>query len=128
MFANRPACIRQGWPSSVWIRFGERVLQQHGHRARRAEVLGGLGLTAVVGVGHGDGAEPRTQVVESRAHREDRHDLGGRGDVEAGLPRVAVGAAAQAQGDLPQRAVVHVERALPADPQGVDLVQVAVQD
>ena len=22
MFANGPACIRQGWPSSVWIRFG----------------------------------------------------------------------------------------------------------
>ena len=22
MFANGPACIRHGWPSSVWIRFG----------------------------------------------------------------------------------------------------------
>ena len=22
MFANGPACIRQGWPSSVWIRLG----------------------------------------------------------------------------------------------------------
>ncbi len=22
MLANGPVCIRQGWPSSVWIRFG----------------------------------------------------------------------------------------------------------
>ena len=44
------------------------------------------------------------------------------------LARVAVGAAAEADGDLAQRAVVHVDRAPPADAQRVDLVRVAVQD
>ena len=82
MLANRPACIRQGWPSSVWIRLGlsasfnSTVVNPGG-----AEVLGGH-QAAVVGVGHGDGAEPRTQVVEVPRHRKDGHHLGGGGDVQ----------------------------------------------
>ena len=106
----------------------DRVLEQHGHRAGRAEVLGGDRLAAVERARHGDAAEPRAQVLEVLGDREDRHHLRGRGDVEAGLARVAVRAAAEADGDVAQRAVVHVERAPPADAQRVDLVRVAVQD
>ena len=106
----------------------ERVLEQHGHRAGGAEVLGGDRLAAVVGVRDRDRAEPLAQVVQVARDRQDRHHLGGGGDVEAGLARVAVGAAALAERDRAQGAVVHVERALPADPQRVDLVRVAVQD
>jgi hypothetical protein len=76
----------------------------------------------------GDRAQAPAQVVQVARHGQDRHHLGGGGDVEAGFARVAVGAPALAQRDRPQRAVVHVQSALPADPQSVDLVRVAVQD
>ena len=59
---------------------------------------------------------------------EDAHDLGGGGDVEAGLARVAVGGAAERDDEVAQRAVVHVDRAAPADPQRVDAELVAVVD
>ncbi len=41
---------------------------------------------------------------------------------------IAVGGAAEAERDLSQRPVVHVDGALPGHPQGVDVVRVAVQD
>ena len=73
-------------------------------------------------------AEPLAQVLEVSRDRHDRHHLGSRGDVEAGLARVAVGPAAEPDRDVAQRAVVHVDRAAPGNPQRVDLVRVAVQD
>ena len=57
-----------------------------------------------------------------------RHDLGRGGDVEAGLARVAVGGAAERDDEVAQRAVVHVDRAPPADRQRVDAELVAVVD
>ena len=51
MFANGPACIRQGWPSSVWIRFGlSASLSSTAIAPGGAEVLGGDRLAAVEGV------------------------------------------------------------------------------
>src|SRR4029078_12660565 len=49
-------------------------------------------------------------------------------DVEARLARIAVRAPAEADRDLAQRAVVHVEGTPPPYAQLVDLVRVAVQD
>jgi hypothetical protein len=106
----------------------DRVLEQDRHRAGGAEVLGRDRLAAVERARDRDPAEPLAQVVEVLRDREDRHHLGGGGDVEARLARVAVGAPAHADRDLAQRAVVHVQRAPPADAQLVDLVLVAVQD
>ena len=73
-------------------------------------------------------ADPLAQVLEVARDGHDRHHLRRRGDVEAGLARVAVGPAAEPDRDVAQRPVVHVDRAAPGDPQRVDLVRVAVQD
>ena len=129
MFANGPQCIRHGWPSSVWIRFGLIASLSStaiAPAAPRSSAV--IGLPPSNELRDGDPAEPRAQVLQVLRDREDRHHLGGGGDVEARLARVAVGAPAHADRDAAQRAVVHVERAPPADAQLVDLVQVAVQD
>ena len=47
-----------------------------------------------------DATEALTQVLEIRRQSQDRHDLGGHRDVEAGLARVAVGLAAEADDDV----------------------------
>ena len=129
MFANGPGVHQAGLALERLdqVRL-QGVLQQHGHGARRTQVLRGHGLAAVERVRDGDRAEALAQVLQVARHGEDRHHLGRCGDVEAGLARVAVGAPALAERDRPQGAVVHVERALPVDPQGVDLVRVPVQD
>ena len=129
MLANGPACIRQGWPSSVWIRFGLSASFSStaiAPAAPRSSAVTGLPpskerATVIA-------AEARAQVLQVARHGEDGHHLGGRGDVEARLARVAVGAPALPERDPAQGAVVHVERALPVHPQGVDRVRVAVQD
>ena len=72
----------------------DRVLEEDGHRAGRLQLLGDDGL-ALPRVADGDRAEPPAQVVQVAGHGQDGHDLGGRGDVVAGLARVAVRAAAQ---------------------------------
>ena len=91
----------------------DRVLEQHGHRARRLELLGGDGL-ALPRVADGDRAEPLAQVVQVARDGDDRHHLRGRGDVEAGLADVAVRAPAEPDDDRAQRAVVDVHAAPPA--------------
>ena len=128
MFANGPQWTSAGWPSSVCTRFGLIVvLEQHGHRAGRLQLLGGHRL-AVEGRADGDRAESRAQVVEVAGDGDDRHHLGGGGDVEAGLARVAVRAAAEPDDDVAQRAVVDVDAAPPRDRERVDAELVAVQE
>ena len=105
----------------------QRLLEQNRHRPGRTEVLGGHG-PAVVGVGRRDRAEAAAQVLQVAGDRQDGHHLRGGRDVEAALPRVAVGPPAQADRDLAQRPVVHVQGPPPADPQGVDVVRVSVED
>ena len=97
----------------------QRLLEQHGHRAVRLDVARAHRL-AVAGIGDDDVAEPLLQVVEVAGEAEDRHHLGGDGDVEAGLARKAVGDAAERADDLAQRAVVHVHHAPPGDAAAVD--------
>ena len=104
----------------------DRLLEQDGHRAGRLQLLGGHGL-ALVGRADGDRAEPRAQVEEVARDGDDRHHLGGGGDVPAGLARVAVRAAAEADHGVAQRAVVDVDAAPPGDRERVDAELVAVQ-
>jgi hypothetical protein len=125
MLANGPQCIITGWPSSVWTRFG---FEEHGHRACGSKVLRGDRLAFPERIRGGDVAQATAQVLEVAGHRHDRHHLGGRGDVEAALARIAVGASPEPDGDLPQRPVVHVHGASPGNPQRIDVVRVAVQD
>jgi hypothetical protein len=106
----------------------ERLLEQHRHRPGGAEVLGGDRPAAVIGVRHGDRAQAPPQVADVARHGQDGHDLGGGGDVEARLTRVAVGPSPQADDDLAKRSIVHVDHPPPCDAQRVDLVHVAVQD
>ncbi len=106
---------------------GERLLQQHGHRAVRLEVLGANGVT-VPRVRDDDVAEPGLEVVEVARQAEDRHDLGSHRDVEAGLARKTVGDAAERADDLTQRAIVHVHHAAPADAAAVDAQRIAPVD
>ena len=68
----------------------QRVLEQHGHGAVGLEV-GGLDRLAVARVADDDVAEPALEILQVHGQAEDRHDLGGDGDVEAVLAREAVG-------------------------------------
>ena len=70
----------------------------------------------------------RSRSVQIEREAEDRHHLGGDRDVEAVRAREAVGDAAQRVDDLAQRAVVHVEDALPGDAAGVEAEAVAPVD
>ena len=103
------------------------VLEQHRHGAAGAEVVGGERLARRV-VGEDDAAEALAQVLERRGEAEDGHDLGGDGDVEAGLARDAVELAAQAVHDLAHGTVVEVDDATPGDGQRVDVQLVAVHE
>ncbi len=105
----------------------DRVLQQHRERARRLELLRRDRL-AIVRLADGDASEPLAQVGQVAGDGDEAHDLAGRGDVEPRLPRVAVGAPAEARDDVAQRAVVHVHAAPPRDRERVDAELVAVQD
>ncbi len=92
----------------------DRLLEHDRERTCGAELLRGHRL-AVVRLADGDLPEPLAQVGEVARHRDHGHDLARRGDVEAGLPRVAVRLAPEAGDDVPQRAVVHVQAAPPGD-------------
>ena len=116
MLPNGPACTSTGVFSSVCSRFGlsaSRMITAiapapsmllGGHRRRRRRCSRPRS-------GRAARACPRSE----RGQREDRHHLGGGGDVEAGLPRDAVHVAAQADDDVAQRPVVDVEHPAPGD-------------
>ena len=124
---ERPCVHEAGLPLERLnqVRF-QRLLENHGHRARSLEVIGRDRL-ALVRVANGDRAETPTEVMDVPGHGDDGHDLRGRRDVESRLTRIAVGPPAEPHGDLPQRPVVHVQAAPPADRQRVDAEPVPVQ-
>ena len=103
------------------------LLEDHGHRAGDLEILGRDGHSRVR-AGDRDRAEAPPQVGEVARDGDDRHRLGGGGDVEAGLPRLAVRAAAEADDDVAEGAVVHVQAAPPGDRERVDPERVVVQE
>ena len=105
----------------------ERFAQQHCHRAVGIEVAGADWLL-LAGVADHDIAQALFQVLHARGQAEDGHDFGGHHNVKTVLARVAVAGAAQRDGDVPQRAVVHVHDALPGDAAHVDSQGIAVVD
>ena len=104
----------------------DRLLEQHGHRAGGLQLLRRDRL-AVAGRADRDAAEPFAQVVEVARDGDDRHHLGGGGDVAARLAGIAVRAPAQADHGVAQRAVVDVDAAPPGDRERVDPELVAVE-
>ena len=105
----------------------QRVLEQDGHRAGRADVAR-RDVLLIAGLRHDDVAEAALQVSEVARQAEDRHDLGGDRDVKAVLAREAVRHTAQRTDDLAQRAVIHVHHAAPEDAARIDLQGVAPID
>ena len=103
------------------------VAHDHGHGAGGLELLRGDRVTGR-GVAHDDASHALTQVAQRRGEREHRHHLGGRGDVEAGLPRRAVLLRPESAHDVPEGAVVDVEHALPRDVVRIEPMRVAVVD
>jgi hypothetical protein len=64
--------------------------------------------------------------TRSRRERDDRHDLRRGDDHEALLADHSLAGAAEADDHLPQRAVVHVDRARPGDAARIDVERVAL--
>ena len=128
MLAKGPAWMRAGVALEGLHEVGlDGVLEQHGHGAAGADVVGGERL-ARLAVAERDAAEALAQVLERGGKAEDGHDLAGDRDVVAGLARDAVEAAAEAVDDLAHGAVVQVDAAPPRDGQRVDVELVAVHE
>ncbi len=97
MLANGAPCIRHGWPSSVWIRFGliasfSTVVIAPAQRMSSAVT----GLPSYVWPIVIEPSRRRRSAQVAR-QRQDRRHLGGGGDVEAGLARDAARPAAEAR-------------------------------
>src|SRR5215210_1623411 len=102
-----------------------RLLQHHGHGAGGLQVFRGYRL-AFHGAADHDPPEPPAQVPQRGGEGEDGHDLGGRGDVEAGLARHAVRPRPEADDDVAQGPVVDVEDPPPGDAVPVHAEEVVV--
>ena len=105
----------------------QRVLQKHCHCAVGFQVTR-RHRRLRAGVADDDVAQTLLQVLDRRRKAEDGHHFGGDHDVEAVLPRVAVGRAAERGGNVAQRAIVHVDHTLPGDAANVDVEFIAVVD
>ena len=126
MLPNGPAVHERRSPFERLHQVGrQRVAQQGRHGALGAQLAHGDGLGRS-GVADHDVADPPLQVRPRLGEAEDRHQLGGDDDVEPVLAGEPVRVASQGDGDLAQRAVVHVQHALPGDAPDVDVELVAV--
>src|SRR5882672_4726944 len=103
MLPNGPQCTSAGPPSSVWTRFG---------------LIASLSSSVMA----------PCEVLQPGGEREDRHDLRARDDDEPLLARRTAVHPTQSDDDVAQRAVVHVDRARPADAADVDAERVAVME
>lgn len=75
-----------------------------------------------------DVSQALLHVEQAVGQGQDGHDLRRRGDVEAALARDAVGAAAEADDDLAQGALVHVHDPRPGHVGDVNVEGVAVEE
>ena len=98
MFMNGPQWTKAAWPSSVCTRFGLMA-------SLRRTVMAPAAWSCSATTGSPSHVYP-TVIAPRRSrrscrpgNRQDGHDLGGRGDVVAGLPRIAVRATAEAEHD-----------------------------
>ena len=103
----------------------QRIGEKRRHGAVDAEVARGHGCL-LVGSRDNDATEAFLEVVDRGGEAEDGHDLTGDDDVEAGFARHAVRRAPEADDDVAQRAVVHVEHAFEGDAARVDAERVAL--
>ncbi len=90
------------------------------HRAGDAEVLR-EDLPPRRRITDEDAVDPRAEVARRIGQAEDGHDFAGRRDVESRLAGHSLGTAPQPDDDVPQRAVVHVQGALPQDARGIEV-------
>src|SRR3954470_11384078 len=104
MLANGPQCIRHGWPSSVWMRFGLSASLSStaiAPAAPRSSAVTGFApsneCATVIRPDRGGG------VRHSLRHGHDPHPLARGRDVKAALARIAVRAPAEPHGDRAQR-------------------------
>ena len=102
----------------------DAVAHQNRHRPVGLEIARRHRL-AVVGVGDDDAAEAFLQVGQRFGEAEGRHDFRRRRDVEARLARETVGAAAEANDGIAERAVIHVNNTSPDDAPLVNVERVA---
>ena len=129
--AERPGVHQHGGVLQRLQQVGlDGVAHDHGHRARRLELLGGHRLT-VRGVADHDAPEPVAHVLQRRRQGQHRHHLGRGGDVEAGLPGHPVLPGPEPRDDRAQRPVVDVKDPAPGDvvrvqPERVAMEQVVV--
>ena len=117
---RRPALERlhEVWP--------DRVGEQQRHGALRLELAGQHRPSHRTGRRPDDDArQPVLEILVARGQRDDRHDLAGRNDDELLLARDAILRAAQTHDHLAERAVVHVDRAVPGDAPRLDVQRVA---
>ena len=105
----------------------DSIAQQGGHRAVGLEVTRRHGLLGAR-VAHHDVTEALLQVGEIAREAQDGHDLGRHHDVETILPGKAVCGPAQADGDIAQGAIVHIDDAGPGDAPDIDVQRIAVVD
>ena len=105
----------------------QRLLEQHRHGALCLQVTRTDGREVAL-VAHHDVAEPGFEVFEVGRQAENRHDLGGHHDVEAILAREAIAGTAEADGDVAQGAIVHVQHALPSNAPNVETEFIAMID
>ena len=103
----------------------ERVLEQGSHGTLSLKVTGADGLAGIA-IADDDLAQALLKIVDARGQAQDRHDLGGNGDIEAVLARHSLGLAANAVDNMAQLTVVHVDNALPGDALNVDAELVAL--
>src|SRR3990172_4448961 len=108
------------------------VGEEREHRPRGLQ-LGRLDRRLVVGEADENPIEPLSQILLVLGEAEDRHDLGGGGDVESRFARHSLERSPEPDDRAPERAVVHVEDAPPEsaariDPEGVSEIQMVVED
>src|SRR5215212_2580589 len=101
------------------------LLHDDRHSARGLQVLGSYGLT-IGGAADNDPSQSLPQVSERRGERQNSHDLGGGGDVEARLAGNAVPSLAEASDHVPQGAVVYVQNPPPGDSVPIHIEEVVV--
>jgi len=103
----------------------DRVAQQRRHRSLRLQLARGDWFL-IARVANHDTADALFQVAQIVGQAQDRHDLGRDHDVKAILPRITIARAAQANGDIAQRPVIHVDHPPPGDSAHIETKRVAV--
>ncbi len=103
-----------------------RIGEQRHHSAGGAQVFRPDRVTTAI---HTDeyGVEPLPQIGAALRERHDGHHFARGGDHKSGAASRAVFLAIERDGDLAQRAVVHIHRARPADTIRIEMQIVAVK-